>query len=154
MRSFLPLLSRLRFFHGAEKSLLANSIDGKPGEQGEYLAAKFLAKKRFVIEARNVLTPFGEIDIVARRKKRVYFVEVKSLSGKAEEDPRINLTPEKLSHFFRSGLFYARKYDLSCSFSFAAVIVILKPQTIHWYDNLTLDCDAENIIKFGRKNRL
>ncbi|NIA22309.1 MAG: YraN family protein [Anaerolineaceae bacterium] len=53
------------------------------GRRGEHLAAKFLKQCGHRILARNVETPFGEIDLVAREKRsgRIIFVEVKTRSG-------------------------------------------------------------------------
>jgi len=52
------------------------------GRRGERLAAKFLKHSGHRILARNVETPFGEIDLVAREKLggRIIFVEVKTRS--------------------------------------------------------------------------
>ena len=53
------------------------------GRKGERLAAKFLKRSGHRILARNVQTPFGEIDLVAREKPsgRIIFVEVKTRSS-------------------------------------------------------------------------
>ena len=50
----------------------------KIGEIGERLATKFLEQKGFVIIDRNYRTRFGEIDIIAKDKKELIFVEVKA----------------------------------------------------------------------------
>ena len=47
------------------------------GAWGEALAAEFLRKKRYQIEAVNYRSRFGEIDLVVRNKKYLVFVEVK-----------------------------------------------------------------------------
>jgi len=48
------------------------------GEEGEALAVRFLKKKGYRIIQRNYRTPIGEIDIIARDKETVVFVEVKT----------------------------------------------------------------------------
>jgi len=48
------------------------------GTAAENEAADFLRKKGFTVLARNYLAKGGEIDIVAREKKTLVFVEVKS----------------------------------------------------------------------------
>ena len=52
------------------------------GCRGEDIAAKFFRRSGHRILARNVQTPFGEIDLVAREKVsgRIVFVEVKTRS--------------------------------------------------------------------------
>ena len=49
------------------------------GNQGEELAANFLKKNKYKIINRNYRTPYGEIDIIARKNKLIVFVEVKTL---------------------------------------------------------------------------
>ncbi len=57
-------------------------IVSEVGKKGEDLAAMFLMKQGFEIVCRNYLKKWGEIDIVARKKEKLYFVEVKSVSCK------------------------------------------------------------------------
>jgi len=47
------------------------------GKWGEGLAAEYLRKKRYEIIAANFHTRFGEIDLIAIKKKMIVFVEVK-----------------------------------------------------------------------------
>jgi putative endonuclease len=48
------------------------------GLSAESRAAMFLIAKGYRIAARRWKTPFGEIDIVARRRRALVFVEVKA----------------------------------------------------------------------------
>lgn len=52
----------------------------KTGEIGENIAVKFLMKQGFSILDRNYTKKWGEIDIVAEKANKIYFVEVKSVS--------------------------------------------------------------------------
>jgi putative endonuclease len=52
----------------------------KIGELGENIAVKFLIKNSFSIIDRNYTKKWGEIDIVAEKAKKLYFIEVKSVS--------------------------------------------------------------------------
>lgn len=54
------------------------------GRVSETLAALLLRLKGYKIIARRYRTPVGEIDIVAKRGKRVVFVEVKRRASHAE----------------------------------------------------------------------
>lgn len=49
------------------------------GNLGEDIAADHLKKKRYKILARNWQNKWGEIDIVAKKKRKIIFVEVKTL---------------------------------------------------------------------------
>ena len=58
------------------KNFTSNSQ--KTGELGEEIACKFLVKHGFSILERNYTKKWGEIDIVAQKGEKRYFVEVKS----------------------------------------------------------------------------
>lgn len=61
------------------------------GDRGENVAARFLRNKGYKIILRNFRCVLGEIDIVARDRGTLVFVEVKT---RADEDP----TPEQQVH--------------------------------------------------------
>lgn len=48
------------------------------GKWGEDKAEEYLKSKGYSIQGRNVRTPYGEIDIVARKKEKNIFIEVKT----------------------------------------------------------------------------
>lgn len=87
----------------------------KTGDLGENIACKFLVKRGFEVIERNYNKKWGEIDIIARKDRKLHFVEVKSVShlpyikvksdGKGYEDdnyrPEDNLHPWKLKRLSR-----------------------------------------------------
>ena len=52
----------------------------KIGELGENIATRFLVKHGFSILDRNYTKKWGEIDIIAEKANKLYFIEVKSVS--------------------------------------------------------------------------
>ena len=50
------------------------------GKIGEALAYRFLTKNKYKILKINYFSPFGEIDIIAKFRKMIVFVEVKTRS--------------------------------------------------------------------------
>jgi len=60
------------------KNFTSNSQ--KIGELGEDIACKFLMKQGFSILERNYTKKWGEIDIIAEKESKRYFIEVKSKS--------------------------------------------------------------------------
>jgi len=52
----------------------------KIGEIGENIAVKFLVKHGFLILNRNYTKKWGEIDIIAEKTNKLYFIEVKSVA--------------------------------------------------------------------------
>lgn len=64
----------------------------KLGEIGENIASRFLVKQGFIIQERNYTQRWGEIDIIASKENKIYFVEVKSVSRQNLKDvPRETL---------------------------------------------------------------
>ncbi len=47
------------------------------GREGEARAAEYLRKKRYELIGANYHCPFGEIDLIAKKREMVVFVEVK-----------------------------------------------------------------------------
>ena len=81
----------------------------KTGEIGENIAVKFLVKQGFLIKERNYTKKWGEIDIIAEKDKKLYFVEVKRVSREtishetnADYRPEDNMHPWKLKRLARA----------------------------------------------------
>lgn len=50
------------------------------GDTGESVACKYLENRGYTLIERNYLKPWGEIDIIAEKAEKLYFIEVKSVS--------------------------------------------------------------------------
>ena len=61
-------------------------VTQKIGTLGEELVVKFLVKKGYKILDRNFWKRWGELDIVAQRKGKIHFVEVKALSANVSDE--------------------------------------------------------------------
>ncbi len=57
-----------------------SSQNQKIGKIGEDCAVKFLVKQGFQIIERNYTKISGEIDIIATKKNKIHFIEVKAVS--------------------------------------------------------------------------
>jgi len=69
----------------------------KFGDEGEDLAAAFLARRGFRILARNVRVPrIGELDIIALDGHELVFIEVKTRRAATFGPPEEAVTPSKL----------------------------------------------------------
>jgi len=67
----------------------------KFGQQSEALTEKYLKKQGYKIIARNYRTKLGEIDIIAREKGTLVFVEVKARRSASFGSPKAAVTPHK-----------------------------------------------------------
>lgn len=77
------------------------------GAWGEGVAADWLAERGCEIVARNVRTPHGEIDIVARQGDVTLFVEVKTRTSNKMGLPEESITPRKQQHMLAAAEYYA-----------------------------------------------
>ena len=71
-------------------------ITQKVGSLGEELTVKFLVKRGYRILDRNYWRPWGELDIVAEKKGRIHFVEVKAKSAQIVSDETPAVKPRGL----------------------------------------------------------
>jgi len=83
------------------------------GEQGEILALHYLKQRGYRIVARNYRCPLGEIDIIARHRGVVVFVEVKSRSSKAFGVPAMAITAAKRHKLSQVAWYYLQRHNLT-----------------------------------------
>ena len=113
-------------------SKILNKTTGKIGED---LACDYLIKKGYQILERNWGNKWGEIDIIARDKETVVFVEIKTKVGISFGTPEEMVNPKKLAQIQRLASTYplAKNNQLRID----VVAVILKPdqniQSINHY---------------------
>jgi len=84
----------------------------KIGEIGENIAVRFLVKRGYVILDRNYTKKWGELDVVAEKSGKIYFIEVKSVSRDVLPDvnhetkdayrPEENMHPWKMKRMSRT----------------------------------------------------
>ncbi len=65
------------------------------GRWGEDQAALYLQARGYAIQARNVRTAHGELDLVASKDGVLVFVEVKTRRSHAFANPEDSVTPRK-----------------------------------------------------------
>jgi putative endonuclease len=96
------------------------------GKQGEELAARYLEQRGCTIVARNHRTPLGELDIIARDRRYLLFIEVKTRRSSAFGTPAEAVGPHKQRQVVRAAQWYlatVRYPDLQPRFDVIAVIV-------------------------------
>ncbi|HET6846221.1 MAG TPA: YraN family protein [Anaerolineales bacterium] len=78
------------------------------GSWGEEQAAAYLQTHGYVVVARNVRTPHGEIDIIAQQAALWIFVEVKARTSARLGPPEIAVGPRKQAHMIASAEYHAQ----------------------------------------------
>lgn len=93
------------------------------GDFGEDRATEYLEGLGYEIFERNFRTRFGEIDIIAREKETLCFVEVKAKSSDRFGTPAEMITPKKLDKIVRTAKHYVQKNNLSVPWRVDAVLI-------------------------------
>lgn len=99
------------------------------GAWGEAVAAEYLRKKHYIIEANRYYCRFGEIDLIARNKEYLVFVEVKLRKSADFANARDYVTRRKQDRIRMTASLYLSQYptDLQPRFD---VIEIYAPMGI------------------------
>ncbi len=81
------------------------------GILGERLARQFLQERNYQIVETNYRCPEGEIDIVARHKDYLVFVEVRTKRSREFGSPEESITPAKKERMRATALHYQQTHD-------------------------------------------
>ncbi len=100
----------------------------KIGAAGEDLAARYLQRNGYEIVERNKSYPkVCEIDIIAKRKNKLYFVEVKTRMTDAYGIPGDAVDARKLAHLRQGVSLYLQEHGKS-EFQVDVIAITLKPE--------------------------
>jgi putative endonuclease len=94
------------------------------GAWGEDQAVRYLEKKGHKIVACNLMTPVGEVDIVARTKKELVFVEVKTRRSNAYGAPAEAVGQRKQRQIIRAAQWYLAENRSSLQPRFDVIAVM------------------------------
>ncbi len=91
------------------------------GKDGEHRAAQDYEAAGFVVLQRNVLTPFGELDLIVARGEDVRIVEVKTRSS-AAFGVEHSVNQQKFRRMKRAAAWWMRRHNIySVSFDVVAI---------------------------------
>ncbi|MDP2860884.1 MAG: YraN family protein [bacterium] len=112
------------------------------GKIGEDIACEFLKNRGYKILERNFQKRYGEIDIVAKDKDVLVFVEVKTRKSGEYGRPEEAVTPRKLHDVIKTSKYYLLTHpELSDNCRIDVVAVELNPddspRRIELFPNVT-----------------
>ena len=110
------------------------------GAQGESLAAQFLKKHKLTVLDRNFRTLWGELDLIAKEKDTLVFVEVKTRQTDKAGYPEEAIKKWKVRHLIRAAWLYTQKHpDLPSRWRLDVIAIRYsggQPE-ICWYQNIS-----------------
>ena len=86
------------------------------GKFGEYQAIKYLESLGYKILCHNFRCLQGEIDIIAKDKEEIVFVEVKTRKSKSYGEAKEAVDENKKKHILKSAKYYLYKNKIEDSF--------------------------------------
>ncbi|MBU2545452.1 YraN family protein [Patescibacteria group bacterium] len=115
------------------------------GKLGESMARDYLENKGYFILEQNYENKYAEIDIVAKEKDTVVFVEVKTRIGEQFGTPEDGLNKEKMNRLLRNAHAYVAMnvgaIPCGCPYRIDAICIVLdrarQIQRINHYQNIT-----------------
>lgn len=96
------------------------------GKIGEEEAVKFLKKNKYKIVERNFRTKFGEIDIIAKKGKKVVFIEVKTRKTISFGYPEEAVDERKLNKIKKVALYYIQKNKIKSPVKVEVLSILIK----------------------------
>lgn len=103
------------------------------GAQSESLAARLLKQRGYTILETNYRTPLGEIDIIARDRDTLVFVEVKARRSLGFGGPKWAVTPKKQRKISMVALYYlktTRQSQAKARFDVVAIRSLAEPPQV------------------------
>lgn len=94
------------------------------GKKGEMLAARYLLDKGYAIHEYNWRSGHKEIDLIARQRDVLVFVEVKSRATEDFGDAVDAVTPAKIERLIAAAEAYVQQNNIELQFRFDVVTVV------------------------------
>lgn len=100
------------------------------GNIGEEMAVKFLLKLGYEIVDRNFTKHFGEIDIIAKDRNYLVFIEVKARKNTKFGYPRDFVNHKKIKKLQETAQYYMIDKNLNIPFRFDVIEIIFEENKI------------------------
>ncbi len=96
------------------------------GKRGETIALQFLREKQYHILETNWRYKKAELDIIAKEKETLVFVEVKTRSSDFFAPPEAAVTPKKEQLMSAAAIAYMRKTGHEWAIRFDIIAIVIK----------------------------
>jgi putative endonuclease len=116
------------------------------GRVSEWVAAAALLARGYRVLGRRVRTPYGEIDLIAVRGRRLAFVEVKARPSRAEGEAAI--APRQAARIARAAEFWVSRNRRYADYEQGLDVVLVTPSRLPVHIP-----DALHLTPAGMRNR-
>ena len=114
----------------------------RTGSLGESIAKKHLKRKGYEILKQNYKNKYAEIDLIARDKDSLVFVEVRTRVGEKFGTPEESINRNKLNKLVKNAEAYINFRNYKGKYRIDAVCIVLyenkKPRRVSHYKSITL----------------
>ena len=110
------------------------------GLSAESRASAFLIAKGYRILARRFKTPYGEIDIIARRRGLLAFVEVKARA--TLDDAAYSVTPQQQSRIVNAAQVWLAAHDNHAQLDMRFDAILIAPKSLPRHLMAAFDASA------------
>jgi putative endonuclease len=103
------------------------------GKKGEELALGFLKRSGYRIIEKNYICRIGEMDIIAKEKDTLVFIEVKTRTSRMFGPPQLAVNPSKQRQLSKVALNYLKEKqleDVKARFDVMAIVLEQKGEEI------------------------
>jgi putative endonuclease len=99
------------------------------GKRGENLALRFLKKRGYRIIEQNYVCKMGEMDLIAKEKDTLVFIEVKTRTSTTFGPPQLAVTSSKQRQLSKVALYFLKEKKLEdVKARFDVVAILLSPE--------------------------
>jgi putative endonuclease len=95
------------------------------GNWGESIAVQYLETKGYAILFKNWRSPYGELDILARKDDAITIVEVKTRTGTKFGWPEESITPMKQEHLLNATQAFFDEHEEYAAFSWQIDVIAI-----------------------------
>ena len=94
------------------------------GNKGEMLAARYLANEGLAVLEYNWRSGHKEIDLIAKERDILVFVEVKTRRNEIYGDIRDAVTPQKMRNIINAAEAYIKRHQIDTTIRFDIVTIV------------------------------
>ncbi|MFH2137732.1 MAG: YraN family protein [Candidatus Omnitrophota bacterium] len=111
------------------------------GRRGESIAREYLEAKGYIILEHNFRNKYSEIDLIAKQKDILVFIEVRTKTSERFGTPEESINKNKIKRLIRSAQAYTAYKRYQDQSRIDAVCVVLgedgHPERINHYESIT-----------------